>query len=191
MVDMTALKKAFKADMTSAEFYLSRATPSTMITSNQRRSYQDLLKEALVPLCNARLTLLEIKDNDDPAQRLTSDDLRGLQDQYDELCRKFDDVYKDDDSEPDRQRNQLSQSMTAPDTAHARKREEATHQTKLKMELLLVDVNVLSTAIMKDISPNTLEDFIIMQAMKMHSEWRTQATAITKKLLEVKSSICQ
>ena len=101
MVNMTELKETFKDDLTRAEFHVERATPATMITTNQRRSYQEHLKEASVPLCNARITLRKIKDNVDPAQRLTSDDLRGLQEQFDVLCRKYDDVNKEVNQEED------------------------------------------------------------------------------------------
>ena len=59
------------------------------------------------------------------------------------------------------------------------------------MDMLLVDLNVLSVTILKYIPPNTLEDFMIVQAMKLRNDWRTQATSMTKKMLEIKPAISQ
>ena len=44
---------------------------------------------------------------------------------------------------------------------------------------------------MKYMPPSALEDFMIVKAMKLRSDWETQATTITKKLIEVQSSIRQ
>ena len=198
MVNMTELKDIFKDELARAEFHVERATPATMITTNQRGSYREHLKEASVLLCNARSTLRKIKNHADPAQRLTSDDLRGLQEQFDVICGNYDDVNKevnqeDDevDSTPGRQRDQLSLTRTTEDTSHTREQSKAAHQTKMKMDHLDVDVTNLSTNIMKYMPPSTLEDFLIVKAMKLRSEWETQATGITKKLIEVQSAISQ
>ena len=132
MVNMTELKDTFEDELARAEFHVERATPATMITTNQRGSYKEHLKEASVLLCNARSTLRKIKNHADPTQRLTSDALRGLQEQYDVLCRNYDDVTKDVnqeddevDSTPGRQ-----QFRATEDTSHTRKRSEAAHQTQ-------------------------------------------------------------
>ena len=72
-----------------------------------------------------------------------------------------------------------------------RKREEAKHQTNLKMDLLLIDLNVMGEAVKKYTTSTVLEDFMIVQAMKLRSEWRTQTTSLSKKVVEIKSAISQ
>ena len=50
----------------------------------------------------------------------------------------------------------------------------------MKIDHLDVDVANLSTAIMKYMPPSTLEDFLIIKAMKLRSEWETQATGLSR-----------
>ena len=59
------------------------------------------------------------------------------------------------------------------------------------MDLLLIDLNVMGEAVKKYTTSTVLEDFKIVQAMKLHSELRTQATSLSKKIIEIKSAISQ
>jgi hypothetical protein len=74
------------------------------------------------------------------------------------------------ESLPDRQQAQISQVVDVSGSTQTRKQDEARFQTKLKMDMLLVDLTVLSTTIMKYIPPAKLEDFMIIQAMKLRND---------------------
>ena len=69
------------------------------------------------------------------------------------------------------------------------------HHPDVKQRLSPDDLNALKDkhreTTQKYIPPNTLEDFMIVQAMKLRNYWRTQATSMTKKMLEIKSAISQ
>ena len=59
------------------------------------------------------------------------------------------------------------------------------------MDLLQIDLNVMGEGVKKYTTSTVLEDFKIVQAMKLHSEWMTQATSLSKKIVEIKSAILQ
>ena len=59
------------------------------------------------------------------------------------------------------------------------------------MDLLEIDLEVMIQAVQKFASSSTLEDHLVTKAMQSRNEWRTQATALSKKILEVNSAINQ
>ena len=172
-------------------------TPPVGMTARQFRGYQKILEQVLLYLASANRGISNIEHHPDVNQKLSIDSLNALKDKHRETTRKYDEAYNSlfqndlDDSEPDQQQAQISQVMDVSRSTLARKQDEACFQTKLKMDMLLVDLNVLSVTILKYIPPNTLEDFMIVQAMKLRNDWRTQATSMTKKMLEIKPAISQ
>ena len=95
MADVATLNQGFLEDLGNAEFYLSMVTPPIRMTNRLFKDYQNILNQILIPLLDANRALVQIRDPEDPTQSLTSDDLRSLQDQHAEACRKYEDMFQD------------------------------------------------------------------------------------------------
>ena len=59
------------------------------------------------------------------------------------------------------------------------------------MDLLLIDLNATTEEVAVFSSSDILEDHMIVKAMKLRSDWKTQATNLSKKAVEINSAITQ
>ena len=131
---------------------------------------------------------------------VANDELNRLKAKYDEVNTKYDNnhisLYQNEPIKSADQHAQVSRILdvtgqTNQSQAQDRKREDAAHQTKLKMDMLKIDLEVMIQAVKKFTSCTVLEDHLLDKALKSRSECQTQATALSKKIVEINSAIVQ
>jgi hypothetical protein len=205
MTDLAATKLRFHEDLDSASFYVARAKPPPGgVTSQQLVPYQKIMEQVLLYLNNARRGLTHIEHHTE-VPGISPDDLDALKAKHAAVSEKYDtaqhelslvtisQVTLDQSGNTQAQDSRiLDLSSGSQDSqGNIRKKEDAKHQTMLKMELLEVDLDTLTKTVNRYIPPTTLMDYKIVEAMQLRNTMRTQATALTKKLLEIDSAIAQ
>ena len=203
MADLAATKLRFHEDLDSASFYVARARPPPgAVTSQQLVPYQKIMEQVLFYLNNARRGLTHIEHHSE-VPGIAPDDLEALKAKHSVVSDKYDAAQDElslvtiNQVTFDQSGNMQAQASRVLDVSsgsqdsqgNTRRKEEAKHQTTLKMELLEVDLDTLTKTVNRYVPTDALLDHKVIEAMKLRNDLRTQSTALIKKLLEIDSSI--